>query len=265
MPRQSNGTYIAPGGTAAVSGSPISSTAFNTLETDIGSEITNSLDRLGRSPMQAALPMGANKVTGMANGSATDDAAAYGQLTNAMPPGAYFGWAGAALPAGYLWCNGAAVSRATYANLFGAIGTVWGAGDGSTTFNLPDFRGRVPAGADNMGGTAAGRLTGYSLGVVGGAQTHVLTQAEMPAHSHADAGHTHGVNDPSHTHAYAALGGGGGTVAAGSNFNTPTAATAASTTGITIQTGVANIQNTGGGGAHTIVQPTAAGNYIIRY
>lgn len=265
MPRQSNGTYIAPGGTAAVSGSAISSTAFNTLETDIGSEITNSLDRLGRSPMQAALPMGANKITGLANGTATTDAAAYGQFTAACPSGEIILFAGSTLPTGFLYCDGSAVSRATYANLFAALGTVWGAGDGSTTFKLPDLRGRTPAGADNMNGTAAGRLTGYSLGVAGGAQTHVLTQAEMPSHTHTDAGHGHGVSDPGHTHTYLAVGGGPGAIAAGSNFTTPTLTTSASATGISIQTGAANIQSTGGGGAHTIVQPTAAINYIIRY
>src|SRR5437899_2827662 len=75
MPRQANGTYIAPANTAAVSGNAISSTAFNTLETDIGTEITNSLDRQGRSAMQANLPMGNNKITGMADPTVTTDAA----------------------------------------------------------------------------------------------------------------------------------------------------------------------------------------------
>lgn len=75
MPRQSNGTYQQPANTAAVSGQTISSTAFNTLETDIGNEITNSLDRGGRSAMTAALPMGGQKVTGMADPTVTTDAA----------------------------------------------------------------------------------------------------------------------------------------------------------------------------------------------
>lgn len=75
MPRQANGNYIAPANTAAVSGTSISATAFNTLETDIGTEITNSLDRLGRSAMQAALPMGNNNITGMADPVVSTDAA----------------------------------------------------------------------------------------------------------------------------------------------------------------------------------------------
>jgi hypothetical protein len=64
MPRNSSGVYSAPANTAAVSGQTISSTAYNTLETDIGTELTNSLDRGGRSAMTAALPMGNQKITG---------------------------------------------------------------------------------------------------------------------------------------------------------------------------------------------------------
>jgi hypothetical protein len=75
LPRQSNGTYVAPANTAAVSGGTISSSAFNTLETDIGTEITNSVDRSGRSAMTAALPMGGNKITGLADPVALTDAA----------------------------------------------------------------------------------------------------------------------------------------------------------------------------------------------
>lgn len=68
-------------------------------------------------------------------------------------------FAGTVAPQGWLMCFGQAVSRTTYANLFAKIGTTYGAGDGSSTFNLPDARGRVSAGKDNMGGTTAGRLT----------------------------------------------------------------------------------------------------------
>lgn len=75
MARQANGTYIQPANTAAVSGQTISSTAFNTLITDVGTEITNSLDRQGRSAMQAALSMGNNKITGLATPTASTDAA----------------------------------------------------------------------------------------------------------------------------------------------------------------------------------------------
>lgn len=82
-----------------------------------------------------------------------------GQLGNVLPAGiGPLPYAGPTAPSGWLLCFGQAVSRVTYAALFAAIGTSHGAGDGSTTFNLPDMRGRVPAGKDDMGGTAAGNL-----------------------------------------------------------------------------------------------------------
>ena len=84
------------------------------------------------------------------------------------------------IPAGWLECNGAAVSRADYAALFRAIGTAYGVGDNATTFNLPDFRGRTIIGSGD-GGRA---LTNRSRGQTGGAETHALTEAELPAHDH---------------------------------------------------------------------------------
>lgn len=74
------------------------------------------------------------------------------------PAGAILAYGGATAPSGFLLCYGQAVSRSTYSVLFGIIGTSFGVGDGSTTFNLPDLRGRVPVGADDMGGTAANRF-----------------------------------------------------------------------------------------------------------
>lgn len=85
MPRQSNGTYQQPANTSGIPSTPISSTAYNTLITDIGSEITNSLDRGGRSAMTAPLPMGGQKITGMANPTASTDGAtkSYVDMTTA--------------------------------------------------------------------------------------------------------------------------------------------------------------------------------------
>lgn len=99
--------------------------------------------------------------------------------TNVPPPGTLLAYAGSAAPAGFLLCYGQAVSRTTYAGLFSVVSTTYGAGDGATTFNVPDLRGRVIAGVDNMGGTAANRLTGTTMspngntrGATGGAQTN---------------------------------------------------------------------------------------------
>lgn len=85
----------------------------------------------------------------------------------------------AAAPTAWLACNGNAVSRTTYAALFAAIGTTYGAGDGTTTFNLPDTRGRTLIGV----GTGTG-LTARARGDTGGAETHQLSVNEMPAHTH---------------------------------------------------------------------------------
>lgn len=108
-----------------------------------------------------------------------------------LPVGTILPYGGASAPTGFLLCYGQAISRSTYADLFTAIGTTYGSGDGSTTFNIPDLRGRVIAGQDDMGGTSANRLTGLSggvdgdvLGAAGGAETHTLTVAELASHSH---------------------------------------------------------------------------------
>lgn len=86
---------------------------------------------------------------------------------------------GGAAPSGWLVCDGSAVSRSTYAGLFSVLGTTWGAGDGTTTFNLPDLRGRTPIGAGQGSG-----LTNRTLGQAGGEEAHSLTVNELPSHTH---------------------------------------------------------------------------------
>lgn len=124
----------------------------------------------------------------------------------ALPAGAVIPYAGSTAPANWLLCAGQAVSRTTYKALFDVIGSTYGSGDGSTTFNLPDLRGRVLAGKDDMGGTAANRLTsggsgitGATLGASGGTETHTLTssQSGVPAHNHPASS---GDDSPDHVH-----------------------------------------------------------------
>lgn len=99
------------------------------------------------------------------------------------------------VPAGWLKCHGQAVSRTTYSQLFAAVGTSFGAGNGSSTFNLPDFRNRSPYGTNNTSqfpGTTAGT-------------THItLTTDQLPAHTHSGTTHTHSMSDTtttdSHSH-----------------------------------------------------------------
>ena len=107
------------------------------------------------------------------------------QAVSSSPTGALTAFAGSSAPTGWLLCYGQAVSRATYAALFSVVGTTYGSGNGSTTFNIPDMRGRVPVALDNMGGTDADRLTvANTLGDTGGKEKHLLLVAEMPSHSH---------------------------------------------------------------------------------
>jgi microcystin-dependent protein len=109
------------------------------------------------------------------------------QWTSILPAGMLIQYAGSVPPEGWLICDGRAVSRSEYSKLFAAIGSMYGAGDGSTTFNLPDMRGRMPLGADNMGGLAAGRVSmpeGSVIGASAGEEKHVLSANEMPQHNH---------------------------------------------------------------------------------
>jgi microcystin-dependent protein len=96
-----------------------------------------------------------------------------------IAPGTMLMFGGATAPSGWLLCNGAAVSRTGFGALFLAIGTVYGGGDGNTTFNLPDMRGRAAVGA----GQGLG-LSNRVLGVAGGEESHILTVNEMPSHTH---------------------------------------------------------------------------------
>jgi len=107
-----------------------------------------------------------------------------------IPSGSLEAFAGAAAPAGWLLCNGQAVSRATYAALFAAIGTTYGVGDGSTTFNVPDLRDRFPIGVNTHGlGAAGGSLGAVNTGIQNNNHTHTLTGATSGSQSV----HTHGI------------------------------------------------------------------------
>jgi microcystin-dependent protein len=117
-------------------------------------------------------------------------------------------FAGASVPEGWLDCDATAVSRTTYGNLFAAVGTAYGGGDGGTTFNLPDFRGRSILGE----GTGSG-LTARARGDKAGVQSVSISANNLPQHTHAGGGNVGA--ESSHAH-------GAGTYAISTNSNAHT-------------------------------------------
>lgn len=107
-----------------------------------------------------------------------------------MPSGTVLDFAGSIPPAGFLLCDGSAVSRTTYSDLFAAIGTIWGVGDGSTTFNLPNFNGRTAVASGPYTDPVSGSVT-RTVGQSIGAEAHVLTLPQIPSHNHGGGNHTH--------------------------------------------------------------------------
>jgi len=198
-------------------------------------------------------------------------------LASLVPVGVLAPYAGAIAPAGWLLCDGSAVARSIYVNLFLAIGTAYGAGDGSTTFNVPDLRGRIAAGRDDMGGPAAGRLAlGPALGAAGGAQSHTLVAAELAAHTHSAsaatvADHGHPVqyvnvedDDPDSTGLT-----GGIFITSSDNVTKPAwagvpgAASYRQIGGGGAHGHTVTVASAGSSGAHNNLQPTIIANYII--
>jgi len=116
-----------------------------------------------------------------------------GPAGNSIPAGTVMSWPAAVPPAGWLFANGAAVSRADYSTLFGVIGTTYGAGNGSTTFNLPDLRARMVLHRDTMNSSLTSRVTSATSGI--DAPTLGATGGDQRLHLH-----THGITDPQHTH-----------------------------------------------------------------
>ena len=149
-----------------------------------------------------------------------------------LPTGSVIPFAGKTAPTGWLMCQGQAVSRTTYAQLFSVIGTTFGSGDGSTTFNLPDLRGRVAVGVDS---------DANSLGTKDGQKSTTLTVEQIPSHNHFS-------GNPAllYTDYAAAI------------TQTPTAS------GVNNTKGPTRSNSVGGGQAHSNVQPSLYLNQIIK-
>jgi len=250
MPRNGSGQYTPPTGTFGVSGTPISSTAYDAFINDLSTELTNSLNVQGTAPMLAPLNMGAFKVINGATPTAATDFAIKSYVDTIVPSGSVIWFARNTPPTGFLECNGASLSTTTYAALFAVIGYTFG-GSGAN-FTLPDLRGQFIRGWDHGRGNdtnTPSRVFGSNEAAANISHTHTISQTAHshgvtdPTHNHAQSAHFHGVTDPTHAHSIpnGALGS-GVNLALGSGFNlNTTAATAAAATGISIQPANANI------------------------
>lgn len=292
MARNGTGSHSVPNTFSA--GSTITASEHNENWSDISAEITNSVAADGQTTMTGqfkaangtlaapSISFGSDLNTGRYRKSADTMAdvcagaevveysstgiSAPGSVNAAVikqgtyrlvPAGTVVDYAGSSAPDGWLLCYGQAVSRTTYADLYTALGTTYGTGDGSTTFNVPDCRGRVVAGKDDMGGSSANRLTnqsgglnGDTLGATGGAETHTLDLTEAPAHDHGGSTGSSDVNAQN------------GVTDAGALNNTQRwSANVSGTEGAHTHT----ISSAGGGAAHNNVQPTIILNKIIKY
>ena len=163
-------------------------------------------------------------------------------ISGLLPPGVIVPYGVSAAPTGFLLCNGTAVSRSTYAALFAVVSSLYGAGNGSSTFNVPDLRGRFIAGWDagtsvltSVAGAAGSMIVGASIANTGGIQAVTLSVGEIPSFNHLAGSNVYGIHDDI-----------GNALQAGTSVASVSAA------------------STGGGGAHSNIPPTLIVNFIIK-
>lgn len=183
----------------------------------------------------------------------------------AIPIGTTIQFAGSVEPAKWFFCFGQELSRATYSDLFSVVGTTYGAGDTTTTFNLPDCRGRVLAGKDDMGGSAASRLvsqiSGDSLGATAGVQNYMLLDSEVPTlegTTDTTGSHTHTVTNGSNVARNSGSGGSAGGITMGALTTSTLSVVDAPdhTHSLTVNSTTSNAE-------HINVQPSLVFNTII--
>lgn len=165
------------------------------------------------------MPVREKQISGVALTIPAGAMMAYGGIPGEADPG----------PTGWLYCDGKAVSRTTYADLFTAISTLYGVGDGETTFNVPDTRAKSIVGTNdgNLPNGVNGSFTTRNEGATGGAETHTISHPELPTTVHE-----------------------------------PT--TTINTVGSTGSTGWQGIAQSGAGDSHNNMAPFVVANYIIK-
>jgi microcystin-dependent protein len=240
-----------------------------------GATVTLNVDGLGAKPLRSApgveLPSGV-LVQGtpyVATYNNTDGAWYLQGFTinpYIIPIGGFLDYCGTTAPnSAFVLPAGQAISRTTYATLFALVGTTFGAGDGSTTFNLPDLRGRIAVALDNLNGSAAGRIStalatdggtvnGQALGSAGGSATHALVLSETPSFTYTPAGTVSIVNQ---TEIVLTDGSIGFQTASNGYFRGVSAGVTASFSGTPATLGGSN-------GAHAMLQPTIMLGKILR-
>ena len=225
----------------------------NYLDNEVVDINTTYVKRDGSNAMIGNLDMGGFKVTNLdlsvpgSDGDGISRSYLLQVLSDiaATPPGSIIPYAGSTAPTGWLFCDGSEVSTTTFANLFAVIGTTYDNGPAGGNFNVPDLRGRLPVGLDNLGGSGAGILTDAQADILGGVlgnEEHVLTEAELPLH-------THQYDDQ-----YVA-------VTSGGSLTGPT--TVNSVSSFLEETGRTS-ESAGGGTGHANVQPSIALTYLIK-
>lgn len=283
MPRDSNGNTNPLPGTIVQTGDTILPSQHNPALVDLYAMMTQSLSRDGQGGMRANLAMNGFQVTGLGSATQPGNAVPLSQFQSGTPVGAVVDFAGVTAPDTWLLCFGQAVEVASYPEFAAscyvgnALNATAGFGYRTTSQTnpsdnrstsgqfivLPDFRGRVGAGKDDMGGSAANRMTmagsgvnGGLIGGSGGLQDHVLTIPQIPSHNHGGSTTGSGAHNHSLPGIYFGDAPGGAGPTSGSlslirdtGINGPHSHT---------------IQSEGGGGSHNNTQPTIIMNKIIK-
>ena len=296
----SNGVYSLPPGYLAQTGTTIQVSQHNPIFEDVAAALTARLSRDGTAPMTGPINLAAGSVTssslifqgnvgnglyptmngiGVGIGGAQVAEFVAGGINGAFLPGMMITWTGSTAPSA-LWVlpHGQTLSRLGQPQLWifaqgeiAAGNLLYNNGDGSTTFGIPDMRGRVPAGWDKMGGVAAGRLTsqvaGSTLGSVGGVEVVALTAAQIPTIvSLNNASPSYNLSSGSTSGGITDIGVTGTTTGGGGfGFNAVSSEGNVGVTGFTTITAnsLSTVSSNTGGGAHSNVQPTLVCNYIL--